>query len=98
MPASKRSRPYYDDRFTDEYVMQNYSDGQKEGSKRTWHDVSVKGPDVFKSSGSERKSDELGIMHNASEFDNHSSGAATIRSMEPSNTIRKNTSYTVQRV
>ena len=93
--TSKPPRPYYDDRFTDEYVMQNFSGDKKNSGKRTWHDVSVSGPELFKSSP--RKSDEMHIIHDGLEFDNHSGAslneAGAARGL---NQIRKETSYSVR--
>lgn len=92
---SKPSRPYYDDRFTDEYVMQNFSNDKKNSGKRTWHDVSVTGPDLFKSSP--RKSDEMHIIHDGTEFDNHSGGSLNeTAGSQAYKQIRKDTSYSVR--
>lgn len=89
---SKPPRPYYDDRFTEDYVMQNFSNDKKSSAKRNWHDVSVSGPDLFKSSP--RKSDEMEIIHAGAEFDKSSDGSR-IRETGGLREIRKETSYSV---
>lgn len=95
-PATSRQRRYYeDDQFTDEYVLQNYSGDKKGGNKRAWHDVSISGPEIFKSV--ERKSDEMHIIHNGAAFDNNSGGSWN----EPAGSrnqdhIRKDMSYSVR--
>lgn len=92
--TSGPARPYYDDRFTEDYVMQNFSD-KKSSGKRTWHDVSVSGPELFKSTP--RKSDEMQIIHNGAEFDEHSGGSMNEATGGPDahRQIRKETSYSV---
>lgn len=62
------SKYYSDDRFTDQYVLQNVSNRAKDGS---WN-ISVSGPDLFRSG--QRKSDELGIIREGLEGDRESSG------------------------
>lgn len=86
---SKQRRPYYDDTFTDNYVLQNFSNDKKGSAKRTWHDVSVSGPELFRSAP--RKSDEMEIVHAGAEFDKRSD-TTPYRSEQQ---IRKETSYSV---
>ena len=72
--SSKSAGRYYDDRFTDEYVLQNVSNPQKDGSNTTWHNVSVSGPEYFRPS-QQRKSDELRIIGDTLENADRDSGA-----------------------
>lgn len=89
--AKGPSRYYFEDRLTDDYVLQNVSNRQKDGSSSTWHNVSVSGPELFKSA--RRKSDELGIIGETVESrDTDSGGEMDGGSSMPrnQNAIRKN--------
>ena len=75
--------------------MQNFSNDKKNSGKRTWHDVSVSGPELFKSSP--RKSDEWRIIQDGPEFDNNSGGSLNeTGGSRAHHQIRKDVSYSVR--
>lgn len=93
-PATSKPR-YYDNRFENEYVLQNFSTDKKSSGKRTWNDVSISGPELFKSTP--RKSDEMHIVHYGADFDNHSGGSLNeTTGSQAQRQIRKETSYSVR--
>ncbi|KAK5114282.1 hypothetical protein LTR62_002533 [Meristemomyces frigidus] len=65
--SGRQSSPYYEsgDSFTDRYVLQKVSSDRPKDSG--WHNVSVSGGDLFRSSA-RRKSDELGIIEESAEM------------------------------
>lgn len=99
--GSKGSKGCYsDDRFADQYVMQNVSNRAKEGPAAAWNSVSVSGPDYYKSSQN-RKSDELGIINDAMDISDRDSGAdadeLSANSYRQHNAIRKKVTVSVDR-
>jgi len=100
----KPSRSYYaDDRFVDQYVLQNVSGGQKQGSQGTWHDVSISGPlHTQHHKSASRESDELRIIDGMAEVghrDGDSGGELDEKSSKShrSNAIRKDVVVSVDR-
>lgn len=91
LKSSKRpSQPYDKD---EPYVLQDLSNPKKDGSHRTWHSVSVSGPELFGSA--RRKSDELGIItetHEGGDLDRGRLGRS------PDRYIRKDIGYSVERI
>lgn len=97
--GSKGPSPYYtDDRFRNQYGLQNVSGRQRDGSNSTWHNVSVSGPELWKSAP--RKSDELGIISETVETGDRDSGRELDEGSPMSlsqNGIRKNVAFSVER-
>lgn len=96
--ATKRStNKYYDARWTDDYALQNVSNGQTGGSQQyARHNVSVSGGDLFRSNL--RKSDEMGIIEESWESRDADSGYEqdSVPGRTPRD-IRKNVSVSVRR-
>lgn len=89
---------YYDDSFRDQYVLQNMSDKQKDRSDISWRDVSVSGPEIFKSVP--RMSDELGIIRETADSagrETASRKAKQIVSSQNQNAIKKDVVFSVDR-
>jgi len=72
--TSNARTPYYDsdDRFTNQYVLQNVGSQRKGGTSASWHNVSISGPELFRSA--RRKSDELGIIRETADVGERDSG------------------------
>ena len=107
--SSRNGRPskssyYTDDRFVDQYVLQDVSGGQKQGSQGTWHDVAISGPRHMQHQKSaSRESDELRIIDGMAEVghrDVESGGEPDEKSSKShrSNAIRKDVVVSVDRV
>jgi hypothetical protein len=90
--SRKREQYYYDDQFSDQYVLQNVSNGQRGAA---WNTVSVSGPELFKSA--QRKSDELGIIDETLEADGASGKSESGVPSAKGRTIRKEIAYSIDR-
>ncbi len=90
--SKRKPQNYYDDGFSDQYVLQQVSGGKKGGARNS---VSVSGPEFFRSNP--RKSDELGIINESRELGDAESDQAQSGSSGSRREIKKEVAYRVDR-